>query len=288
MKWFNDSGHYWIGILNIYYLTFVNSKSVGGSDDTHHGNAQQGAQMRLTNKKIVITGGTSGIGKKLVDILAADNQLIVIGRDESKLKILSREHPNITTYIFDLADLGGVKKGADQISRDHPVIDVLINNAAVQFTPKFMDDDFQLERIKYEIDVNFTSICYLVYLLLPALSSESRRSIILNLNTALAFVPKKNSAIYCATKGAINILSQSLRYQFENTNIRVLQAFLPIVDTEMTVGRGTGKMSSDKAASSILQGIEDEVDDNYIGKVKLLRIIYYIVPSLARSILKKY
>lgn len=243
--------------------------------------------MRLTEKNIVITGGTSGIGRKIVDKLAANNQLIVIGRNESKLNDLSRTYPNIRTYTCDIADLSNVEQVANQVSRNHPEIDVLINNAAVQFTPKFMDDDFRLETIKYEIDVNFTSVCYLIYLLLPALKDESRRSIIINLNSALAFVPKTSSAIYCATKGALNILSQSLRYQFEDTNIRVLQAILPIVDTEMTTGRGTKKISVESAASSILYGIENEIDDNYIGKVKLLRIIYYIFPPLARRILKK-
>lgn len=244
--------------------------------------------MHLSDKHIVITGGTSGIGRKLVEKLAADNQLIVIGRNTSKLNDLSHQYPNMQVYRCDLSSLSEVEQVADQVLRDHPKIDVLINNAAVQFTPKFLDDDFRFESIQHEITVNFTSICYFIYLLLPALSDAHRRSIILNINSGLALAPKASSAIYCATKGGLNILSQSLRYQFEDTNIRVLQAILALVDTEMTTGRGKSKMSTEIAACSIIHGIKNEISDHFIGKAKLLRVLLYIFPPLARRILKKY
>jgi len=244
--------------------------------------------MHLLKKNIVITGGTSGIGRQLVDKLAADNQLIVMGRDALKLNELSNQYPTISTYLCDLADLDSVEQVADQMTKNNPSIDVLINNAAVQFTPKFMDNDFRFESIKYEITVNLTAICYLIYLLLPSLTNESRRAIILNVSSALGMVPKTNSAIYCATKGGLNILSQSLNYQFEGSNIRVLQAILALVDTPMTAGRGQAKMTAEHAASAIIDGIEHEIKKNFIGKAKLLNTIHYLFPPLAHKILKKY
>ncbi|NOY85650.1 MAG: SDR family NAD(P)-dependent oxidoreductase [Nitrospirae bacterium] len=242
--------------------------------------------MRLRDLNIVITGGTSGIGREIVDQLVGDNQLIVMGRSVLKLADLKHLYPGIRTYVCDLSDLADVKRAGEQILKNHTQIDVLMNNAAVQYTPRFLDDDFRFEKIEYEITVNFTAICVLIALLLPGLRHKGHRAIILNVSSVLGMVPKTNSAVYCASKGALNILSQSLRYQFEQTDIRVLQAVLPLVETPMTAGRGKGKISAASAASSILSGLEKEVSDHFIGMAKYLRLIHYIFPPLARKILK--
>ena len=61
---------------------------------------------------------------------------------------------------------------------------------------------------------------------------------------------------------------------------------MPLVDTAMTHGRGTKKMLPKEAASEIIQGIENEIDDNYIGKVKILRTLIRFTPSIAKKIMK--
>ncbi|MEN8232700.1 MAG: SDR family NAD(P)-dependent oxidoreductase, partial [Thermodesulfobacteriota bacterium] len=139
----------------------------------------------------------------------------------------------------------------------------------MQHTPTFLDDEFKYENIAHEITLNFTSVCSLTYLLLPALLHQNK-AVILNVNSALALTPKTSSAIYCATKGALNIFSQSLRYQLEKTNISVQQVFLELVDTSMTRGRGKNKVSAEDAAKKIILGMERNILEHYIGKVKLL------------------
>ena len=131
----------------------------------------------------------------------------------------------------------------------------------------------------------------MTYWLLPALMKNEKsheRTIILNINSGLGFVPKTSSAVYCATKAALDIFSQSLSYQLEQTNVRVQQAFLELVDTPMTAGRGTNKMSPKLAAQKIIYGIENDISINNIGKVKLLRVLLRLVPSIAKRIMKKY
>lgn len=123
-------------------------------------------------------------------------------------------------------------------------------------------------------------------MLLPLLLKEST-SIILNINSGLALTPKASSAIYCATKAALNTFSISLRYQLETTNVKVFQAFLPLVDTIMTKGRGKGKISSEYAAAKLIKGIEKEIISNDIGKIKILRFLLRFWPKLAYKILKK-
>lgn len=243
--------------------------------------------MKLNNKRIVITGGTSGIGYEMVKYLHPKNEIIVISRSAEKLNELSQKIKGVNTYQADLSTLDDIDRVAADIIERFESIDVLVNNAAIQYTPTFIDEAFKYESISHEITLNFTSVCRLTYLLLPALRHKNK-SIILNVNSGLALAPKTSSAIYCATKGALNIFSQSLRYQLETTNIGVHQAFLPLVETRMTAGRGKNKMSAEDAAKIIIQGVERNIQDHNIGKVKLLRNLLRLMPSIAHKTMKKY
>lgn len=243
--------------------------------------------MNLNKKRIVITGGTSGIGYQMVKSLQANNEIIVISKNENRLVALSKEFENIITYQADLSKLEEVESVAKLITEKFQSIDVLINNAAVQYTPTFIDDAFDYANINHEVMINFTSICSLTYLLLPALTHQNK-AVILMINTGLALAPKTTSAIYCATKGALNNFTQSLRYQLENSNISVQQAFLELVETGMTAGRGSNKMSAEDASEIIIKGLKDDVLEHDIGKVKLLRLLLRLVPSVAKKIMKKY
>ncbi len=111
-------------------------------------------------------------------------------------------------------------------------------------------------------------MCSLIYLLLPNLL-QPNPSLIVNINSGLALVPKTSSAVYCATKAALNILSQSLAHQFEDTSIDVKQVFLPLVDTAMTTGRGKAKLSAEQAAADIICGLHSTGPNIDIGKMKL-------------------
>ena len=242
--------------------------------------------MKLKHKTILITGGTTGIGYEMVRRLQADNHVLVVARPSPRLTALTKEFSNITVYASDLSVPDGYKPLAEEISSKHPRLDVLINNAAIQNTPSFIDDDFNVASIAGEINLNFTSICSLTALLLPLMRNHGDDAVIANINSGLALAPKTSSAVYCATKAALDSFSRSLSYQLEDTNINVVQALLPLVDTGMTTGRGRGKLTAAKAAEDILLGIEQGIAINDIGKVKILRILMRLAPSLARKIMK--
>lgn len=241
--------------------------------------------MQLVNNRIIITGGASGLGLELVRQLYDNNELIVVARPSSGLETLRKTLPKIAVFETDLAFGDQVTACAAAILERYDHIDGLINNAAVQHTPAFLDVDFSYESIASEVAVNLTSPCQLCARLLPALK-RAPEAFILNINSGLALVPKTSSAVYCATKGGLNIFSQSLSHQLENTNIKVMQVFLPLVDTAMTKGRGSGKLQADDAACRIIDGILRGKSPIDIGRVKLLRPIARFLPPLARKIMK--
>lgn len=241
--------------------------------------------MNLKRRNIVITGGTRGIGRELVRMLYQDNNVIVIARDPQRLTKLTDNYPGVTAVCADLADLPAVEAAAAEVLSQVDKLDLLINNAAVQYTPTFIDADFEYASIEREITVNFTSMCALTSLLLPSLMHDGDAAIV-NVNSGLGLVPKTNSAVYCATKAAVNNFSQSLRYQLARTKVRVMQAFVPLVDTQMTAGRGDGKLSPGEAASAMLRGIELDIEENDIGKIRALRKLIRFAPGIARRIMK--
>lgn len=242
--------------------------------------------MNITGKHIVITGAASGVGLELLKQLQPENEISVIARPSTGLETLRRTLPCVDVHEADLADLASVETAADQLVRSGRKIDVLINNAAVQYTPHFLAEDFRYETIRRQIDINFTSVCSLIYLLLPSLL-QSRPSLIVNINSGLGLVPKTGSAVYCGTKGALNIFSQSLAHQLEDTNIRVKQVFLPLVDTAMTRGRGKAKLPPERAAAAIIRGMQSPSPNIDIGKTRLLRLIQRLSPRLAQTIMKE-
>ena len=238
--------------------------------------------MKLSGKRIVITGGTSGIGLELADQLAEHNDVIVVSRSPELSRPVSGK---ITLIQADLARQSQLESATDRIIRSYDSLDILINNAAIQNTPDLLHDDFEFDGIHHEVTVNFTAVCQLTAMLLPLLQRAPQAAIV-NVNSGLALAPKRSSAIYCATKAALDSFSRSLAYQLEGTNISVQQAFLPLVDTAMTRGRGNGKLSAENTAGKIIEGIETDRTVNDIGKVKLLRLIMRLAPSLGRKIMR--
>lgn len=242
--------------------------------------------MRLSEKNIVLTGGTTGIGCEMVKQLHADSQMLVMASNRGRLDELAAEYPDVKVHCVDLGSAAEVDAAADAARAAFTSIDVLINNAAIQSIPRFTDTDFDVSSIEREVAINFTSICRLSSRLLPALQA-SEESAVLNVNSGLALAPKTTSAVYCASKAALENFSRALRYQLEGTSVTVLQAFLPLVETPMTEGRGSKKMTASDAAAAILSGLESGTLENYIGKSKLLALLMRIFPSVARSIMKK-
>lgn len=243
--------------------------------------------MDLTNRTIVVTGATSGIGLALTNKLSSrGNRVVAVGRSAEKLEALERNVKNIMPFRCNLTSKGEVITLSQYIATLDQPATVLINNAAIQLTPKFTDVDFSFDGIETEIDSNFTAVTRLVSLMLPSLLERSEGSAIVNLSSGLAIYPKTSSAIYSATKAAIHSLSQSLRYQLEGTAVGVTEILLPLVDTQMTKGRGIGKITPERAAEEIIASIIKERDEHYVGKARMLPLLSRISPLITRRILK--
>lgn len=243
--------------------------------------------MLLSKCTILITGGTSGVGYELVSKLyAAGHHLIVIARNTEKLAALALELPGISVYDCDLADGAALGSALDAIAAAHPDLSIVINNAAIQYATRLTAADFDHDMMVREVATNLIAPVRISQRLLANLIRRGGRCAIVNVSSGLAFYPKTDSTLYCATKAALHSFSQSLRYQLEGTTVAVIEAILPLVDTPMTEGRGTGELPAAEAADRIIAGIERDQAEIYVGKAKLIPLLMRVAPSLLRKSLK--
>ena len=233
--------------------------------------------------KVVLTGGTSGIGAEMLELLLAEgHQVIVLARKGSQLE----PRMGLEAIDIDLSNAAAIKAVAADIALRHPDISIIINNAALQYAIALTDPDFDPELMQAEVAVNLLAPALLSHALLPILRRHDKGGAIVNVSSGLAFFPKKQSALYCATKAALHSFSQSLRYQLEQDGVAVIEAILPIVETPMTAGRGSGKMPARDAAQAIVAGIKKGRAEIFIGKAKLIPLFARFAPAIGRRILR--
>lgn len=241
--------------------------------------------MRTSKNKILITGATSGIGLAMVEhFLKLDNEIIAVARNKKKLKELEQIDSRITSIVCDISNHNELDNLLLTIQDNHQDLNILINNAGIQYNYLFTEESELLAKIEYEININFTAPLRLVALLLPTLQ-RNENSAIVNVSSGLGLVPKKQAPVYCGTKAGIHVFSKSLRYQLNNT--KVFEIIPPLVDTQMTYGRGKNKMAPDKLVNEFIKGFENDKYEMKIGKVKLLRVIQRLSPKLADRIINK-
>ena len=169
--------------------------------------------MTFAGKTALVTGGTAGIGLALARGFAARGaSLILVARDPVGLAKARREleavGAAVQTHACDLADAGAVDSLCARLTREIIHLDVLVNNAGVaRFGPfaETTDADYDLH-----FALNVRAIVSLTRELLPAL--RSARGCVLNVSSYFArrSVPATPSALYSASKGAVESLTRAL------------------------------------------------------------------------------
>lgn len=243
--------------------------------------------MKTTNNTIFITGGSAGIGLAYAKaFLARKNKVIICGRNEEESALVKKAYPDINIIKCDITKLDEVERALEQIKEKFKDLNILINNAGIQYNYNFYEDDNALKKIDEEIDVNFRAVTKLTKLFLPLLVRQKEAAII-NISSPLGIVPKESAPIYCATKAAVHIFSKVLRYQLEKTSVKVFTVFPPLVDTAMTKGRGEKlKISPETMAEEVIKGIERDRYEMPVKKAKLILFIHRLIPSLADRIMR--
>src|SRR4029077_20478781 len=166
--------------------------------------------MNLTGNTIFITGGGSGIGRALAEALhKRGNKVIISGRRKGHLDAVVKANPGIKAIELDIADPDNIKAVAQKLIREHPDLNVLINNAGIM-EPDQAAGIIDEKLLASTVTTNLLGPIRLTSALVDQL--KSRRGIILYNTSVLGFVPLAVTAVYSATKAALHSYALSQRF----------------------------------------------------------------------------
>jgi uncharacterized oxidoreductase len=232
-----------------------------------------------TDRVVVVTGGTSGIGVAFVRRLAAEGACVVTcGRDPASLQKLRDQNPTISALRCDITAAPDVVALVDAVRARYGRLDALINNAGVMEQVNFLEQSVSDDRIAYEIDVNLTGTILLTRRLLPLLQT-GQSSMIVMISSGYALIPATRAPTYSASKAGLHSFTMALRRQLGSTGIRVIEVMPPLIDTPATRAVSGSKMSADALVDRVLRDIGRGRDEILPGKVGLLPALIRLIPS---------
>ena len=181
-------------------------------------------------KLALVTGASTGIGYAIAKELAKRGANLIISataRSEEKLHELSSEIKDLGSdchiFLEDLSRLNSGRSLYDQIKLQNLHVDLLINNAGYGRWGTF--HEVEMDDYTDMIQLNVTSLSELSHLFIPDMISKGEGGVI-NVGSVASLTPVPYSSVYAATKAYVLSLSEGLRYEYRNSNIRVM-ALLP-------------------------------------------------------------
>lgn len=187
----------------------------------------------MTQKVILITGASSGIGAGIARELAKTDAILLLGaRRENRLAALAEElrfsGSEVAIKALDVTRRDDVALFVDYALEKWGRVDVMINNAGIM--PLSPMASLRVEEWDQMIDVNIKGVLYGIAAVLPAMLAHQRGHII-NIASIGALAVSPTAAVYCATKFAVRAISDGLRQ--ENSQLRVTCVHPGVVESEL-------------------------------------------------------
>jgi gluconate 5-dehydrogenase len=166
----------------------------------------------LRGKRALITGSSQGIGLALAKGLAEHGAAVILnGRDPSKIEVASAELSaaghKVSSALFDVTSAKDVRNGIEAIESGEGPIDILINNAGMQFRTPL--EDFPVDRWEQLLSTNISSVFYVGQAIARHMIPRGRGKII-NIASVQSELARPGIAPYTATKGAVKNLTRGM------------------------------------------------------------------------------
>lgn len=204
---------------------------------------------------VLITGATSGIGAACARRFArGGDRLLLTGRHTERLAAITRELKGqgavVLPLVFDVRDREAAARALQGLPPEWQAIDVLVNNAGLalgleaEHEGDYADSDTM-------IDTNIKGLLTMTRLIVPGMVARGRGHVI-NIGSMAGEAAYAGGAVYCATKGAVKLLTEGLRIDLVATPLRVTNVKPGLVDT----GFSTVRFHGDAArAEKVYEGL---------------------------------
>jgi len=226
--------------------------------------------MELTNKRILITGGSSGLGFELAQLLVNKGaHIFICGRDQDQLDKakIRLNSENVRAIKCDISDFSQVQSMANEI----PNLDILINNAGTWLGGELEDNS--VEDINRLLDTNLRGMIFCTNQFLSTLKKRDE-SFIVNIASIVAFEIGANQAVYNASKWGVRGFTESLQKDLKSTGVKVLGVYPSSMTSNMVSSTGVNpgmSNSIDKkfVAEEIVHVMQQ--DKSYITDTLIIR-----------------
>ena len=239
--------------------------------------------MSARRRAALVSGASSGIGRELAILLAADrHDLVLVARDGTRLEELARAlaaayGTRSTIVPRDLSDPDGPADVLAEVRRLGIDVEVLVNNAGIGVSGFFAETD--LERELEMIRLNVVAVTALAKGVLPEMLAR-RSGKILNVSSTAAFQPGPLMAVYYATKAYVLSFSEAIANETEGTGVTVT-ALCPgptITEFQKKAGMGQTRLFN----SPLVQDARTAAQAGYDGMKRGRRVV---VPGIANKVL---
>lgn len=199
---------------------------------------------RFTDRRVLITGAGSGIGRATVHrILSEGGQVVAADINEAGLAETAKQAAEqgngerLSTVVVNIGDEESVKAGVAQAVQTLGGLDALINAAGILRSAH--THEMPLEDFNRIITVNLTGTFLMIREALPALL-ESDKGVIVNFTSTSAFFAHPYMSAYAASKGGIMSMTHALAAEYSKQGLRVVAVAPGSISSDMTDGRGPG------------------------------------------------
>jgi uncharacterized oxidoreductase len=229
--------------------------------------------MKTSGNTILLTGGSSGIGRALAQRLHdLGNDVIVAGRRQNALDETVAGREGIHAMTVDVEDAEDLQRFAHEVVERHPKLNILINNAGIM---RYENARAKRDLADAEATVvtNLLGPIRLIDALVDHLAAQPNSAIV-NVTSGLAFVPLPKAPTYSATKAALHSYTQALRAQLAG-KVEVIELAPPAVQTDLTPGQATreGYMPLEAFADEVIALLQSDpgAPEILVERVKPLR-----------------
>lgn len=241
-------------------------------------------------QRALITGASSGIGRSMARLLAAEGtDLVVVARDADRLEELKAEFDvEVEVVVCDLADRAQLRTVEERIEQAERPVDLVVNNAGLGFGGPFADSD--LDAATFVVDVNVSALQRLTHAAARSLQ-ERGGGTILNVGSLAGEAVGADSATYNATKAFVTSLGQSLAVELAGTGVTLTTLLPGFTRTEFQARSGTDVsdvprllwQSADRVAAAGLDGAFDgRIEVVPSKRYRVIRSVNKVLPAAAR------
>lgn len=228
----------------------------------------------MEKKVVLITGGSSGIGKAIGRFLKAKG-FVVYGTTRNISK-----HPDFSDFELielNVTDTASIKNATEQVIGKEGRLDILVNNAGVGITGAI--EETPDDEIAKAFNTNFNGPIRVMKQVMPHMRAQGG-GVIINITSIAGYMGLPFRGIYSATKGALTLVSEAMRMEAKDFNIKIVCLAPGDFATNIAAGRYHAPVVEgspyEETYSRILEDIDKDVDSGE-DPIEVAKAVYNIV-----------